>query len=328
MATSSSWDYGLTAANIIDMALESIGVLAAGATVVAADQTMALRRLNVIAKAFQGRADGSPGLKYHTRQRVTLFLAKGQQTYLIGPASTDARATTRYGRTTIDAAEASGQTVISVAATSDTTTEPGTTITATASDICGVEQDDGTIHWSTVASISAGDTITLDNATTAGAAVGNYVWYFTSRAQRLIHVESVVLRDENYRDTPLHVFRTASEYDAGVPDKYADGTPGAILIEPLRIATRVVLDSQPTDVTDTIVITGWYPSEDYDAVANDIAYPQEAFRFLAWELAFEIHPAFGATWTPVMERLRQEARQMYMNLNPEVSDLYFCPGGL
>ena len=50
MATSGSWDYSLTAANVIDMALENIGVLAAGATVASADQTLALRRLNVIVK--------------------------------------------------------------------------------------------------------------------------------------------------------------------------------------------------------------------------------------------------------------------------------------
>ena len=324
MSTSSSWDYSLTAAGIIAAAYEDLGVIEPGGTVSSANSVMALTRLNLIAKQYQGKSDGAPGMKIHTRQRVTLFLAEGQQTYLVGPASADARATTRYGRTTIDAAEAAGQTVISVTATSDTTTEPGTTITATASDIIGIEQNDGTIFWSTVSSISAGDTITIGAGLDVAAAVGNYVWWFTSRAQRFPYIESAVLRDEDYNDTPLQVYTEAAEYDQGVVSKYADGTPTAILVEPLRITTRVTLNSQPTDVTDTIVMTVLYPAEDYDATTNDIAFPQEALRFLSWELAYALAPAFGI-WTPVMDANRKEARALYLNLNPENSVLYFQP---
>jgi len=247
---------------VIQTAYEDLGQLSPGVTIAAADETLALRRLNLIVKQYQGRSDGAPGIKVHTRQRVTLFLAEGQQTYLVGPASTDARATTRYGRTTIDVAEAIGQTVLSVAATSDTTTEPGTTITMTAADIIGIEQNDGTIFWSTVSSIVAGDTVTIGAGLDVAAAVGNYVWWFTSRAQRFPYIESAALRNENYNDTPLEIYIVPEQYDQGVADKYADGTPTAMLVEPLRTQTRVTLNSQPTDVSDTIVLTVFYPSED------------------------------------------------------------------
>lgn len=325
MATSGSWDFSLTASAVIQAAFEDLGLVIPGGTVASASQTMALRRLNMLAKQYQGRTQGWPGMPVHTRQRVTLFLAKGQQTYLVGPASTDARATTRYGRTTIDAAEAIGQTIISVTATTDTTTEPGVSITATAADIIGVEQNDGTIFWSTVSSISAGDTITISSGLGVAAGVGNYVWWFTSRAQRFPYIESAVLRNANYNDTPLDVFAEPALYDRGVADKYADGTPTAILVEPLRLNTRVTLDTQPTDVTDTIVLTVLYPAEDYDAVTDDIAFPQEALRFLSWELAFSLSPWAGR-WTPAMEQNRKEARAMYLNLNPENSALYFAAG--
>ena len=324
MATSGSWDVGKTGTQIILAALENIGVVEAGATVASADSAMLLLRLQDIVKQYSGTADGSPGLKIHTRQRVSLFLAEAQQTYLIGPASGDARSTTRYGRTTIDAAEAAGQTVISVTATTDTTTEPGTSITATASDIIGIEQNDGTIFWSTVSSISAGDTITIATGIDVAAAVGNYVWWFTSRAQRLIAVESALLRDENYTDSALTIYSDARQYDQGVSDKYADGDPTAILVEPLRITTRITLNSQPTDVTKTIVLTGFYPGEDMDAAANDLSFPQESFRFLTWELAFDVHAGYGVTWTPAMEKIRTEARATYLNLNPEMSVLSFA----
>lgn len=323
MATSGSWDYSRTAAQLIARVAKNLGVLGRGETINSNDESDILEVLNIVAKELSGDIDLSPGDKIWTRQRVTLFLAEGQQTYQIGPASGDARATTLYGRTTIDAAEAASQTVISVTATSDTTTTPGTTSTATASDIIGVEVDDGTIHWSTVSSISAGDTITIGTGLSTTAAVGNYVWWFTSRAQRFPVIESAVLRDENYNDTPLDVYRNARDYDLGVADKYADGTPTAILVEPLRITTRVTLNSQPTDVTDTIVLTVKYPAEDYDATTNDIAFPQEWLGFLEWEVTLRCLPMFGKEMTKAMQFNYQNARTRAMNLNPETCDLYF-----
>lgn len=308
------------------MAVENLGVLASGGTIVSADQTLALRRLNVIAKMYQGTSDGSPGIKVHTRQRITLMLAKGQQTYQIGPASGDARASTALYRTTIDAAEAIGQTVLSVTDTSDTTTYPGTTGTMTASDFIGIQQDDGTIFWTTVSSISAGVSVTVGTGLDVAASVGNYVWWFTARAQRFPVIESAVLREAAYTTSPLDVYVDVRQYELGVSDKYADGTPTALLVEPLRITTRITLDSQPTNVQQQVILTVLYPSEDYDATTDDIAYPQEALRFLAWELSFEIAPAFGATWTPAMEKLRQESKAAWMNLNPENSVLFFNPG--
>jgi hypothetical protein len=324
VATSGSWDYSRTAAQIIASAYEDLCVIVPGGTVASADETLALARLNYIAKQYQGRSDGAPGLKIHTRQRITLLLAKGQQSYLIGPASTDARSSTAVGRTTLSADEAAAQTTISITSNTDTTSYPGTTITMTASDFIGIQLNDGTIQWTTISGTPA-TTADLAAGLTGAASAGNYVWWFTSRAQRFPYIESAVLRDENFKDVPLDVYTQAEEYDQGVADKFADGKPTSILVEPLRITTRVTLNSQPTDVTDTIVLTVIYPAEDYDATSNDIAFPQEAIRFLHWELAFALSPSVGR-WTPEMEKNRNEARQLYLNLNPENSVLHFRPG--
>lgn len=287
---------------------------------------MALVRLNHLTKQWQGDADGFPGLYLVHRQRVWLFLAKGQQKYLVGPATTDARATTSPGRTTISAAEAIGQTVLSVTATTDTTTDPGTTVSMTAADICGTQTDTSggdSIEWSTISSTGAGPTVTVGDALVAAAAAGNYFWWFTSRAQRFVLCESAVLRDSNYTDTPLQVYDSVEQYEEGVADKYADGDPTAILIEPLRITTRVTLNSQPTDVTKQIVMTVQYPAEDYDNLTDDIAFPQEYLSALEWELAFRLAPAYGSVWTQVMEQNRQESLAVARRLNPEKSVLYF-----
>lgn len=325
MATSNSWNLSATASDIITAAMEDIGVLAAGETLSSEDQSTALRTLNYIAKQWQADTSLFPGFSAQVRKTITLFLTKNKSHYLVGPAATDDRATAQYGRTTIDAAEASGQTIISVTATTDATTNPGTTVTMTTSDIIGIEQNDGTIHWSTIASVAAGDTVTIDVATTAAAAVGNYVWWFTSRAQRFVDIESAVLRDENLKDIPLGVIRTVAAYES-LSDKTADGDPTAILIEPFYLNTRVTTDVQPSDVTKQIRMVVRYPAEDYDSAANDIAYPQEAFGALEWELAFRSAPKFGVQWSATHQANHTAAVGMVKRLYPEVSDLYFQPG--
>ena len=319
MATSLSYNYSVDAAAIIKAAYENLGVIEPNGTVPTAHQTKGLVSLNFLAKQLQGNSDLAPGLKIWTRQRVHLFLAKGQQTYLIGPAATDARATAQYGRTTLSADEASSQTTLSITSNTDTTTFPGTTVTMTASDFIGIELDDGTIHWSTISGTPS-TTADISVGLTGPASAGNYVWWFTSRAQRLPLIEAAVIRDENFNDLKLDVL-TAEEYDLDVVDKYADGRPSAIVIEPLRITTRVILSSQPTDVTDTIVLTALYPAEDYDATTDDIAFPQEYFDFLSWQLAFRLSTPYK--WTQTMEMNRKETMAWAKSLNPEKSTAYY-----
>jgi hypothetical protein len=70
-----------------------------------------------------------------------------------------------HSETTLDAAEVAGQTVLSVTATTN----------MTAGDSIMVEMDDGTFHLSTIASFSAGDTVTIADATPSKAASGNKV---------------------------------------------------------------------------------------------------------------------------------------------------------
>lgn len=327
MSTSNSYDFSLTAAQIMQTAAEDLGVLRPGQTMPAAMSTFMLRRLNMLAKQWQGTADGMPGLPIFSRKEVTLFLAAGQHVYYVAPLSQQSHATSWYGRTTIDAAEAAGQTILSVTATSDTTTQPGYSITAAATNIIGIEQDDGTIFWTTVSSIAPGDTITVTDALTASASVGNYVWYYDTAyaAQHFPHLETAMLRDEHYNDSPMKIYNTIEDYNYGVASKYASGTPTALMVEPFTASTRITLNAQPTDVTDTIVMSVLYPSEDYDAVTNDIAFPQEAYAALSWELAMRCASGLQAKWSPVMQAAHQSAVSKYMNLNPEYSNQYFQP---
>lgn len=330
MATSGSFDYSATAADIIQAALEDIKVAEAGESIDANDQAVALRTLNYIAKQWQGTSDFAQGFKVWTRQRLTLFLAKGQQRYTIGPASTDSRCTAQYGRTTISASEAAGQTIISITSNTDTTTYPGTTVTMTSGDFIGIVQNDNTIHWSTISG-TPGATATINAATTVAASAGNYVYWFTARAQRFPVLEFAYLREFDTStfgkasDTPLTVYTDVQQYES-LSDKTGDGDPCALLCEPLRLNTAITLDSQPNVVNKVVNLTAFYPAEDYDSVSNDIAFPQEYFAALEWELALRLCPKFEKAWTDDMERNYQNAVPMARQVNPQNSSVYFQPG--
>jgi len=329
MATSGSWNLSATAEDIITTSLEDLQILGDGQSysdLSAAAKATMLRRLNYLVKQWQGTADFAPGLKVSTRQRVTLFLAKNQIQYTVGPASSDSRATTQYGRTTISAAEAIGQTTLSITSNTDTTTYPGTTVTMTASDIVGIELDDGTIQWSTISGTPS-TTMTIADALTVAAAAGNYVYWFTSRAQHFPVIELAVLRDSNGNDLPIDVFRTVQAYEA-IANKGGQGDPTSILVEPNVLNTRITLDLKPQDVTKQLRLTVLYPAEDYDSSSNDIAFPQEWYAALAAELGKRSAPSYGKMWTPTMEENRKEALAMARSVNPEVSNAYFEPGEL
>lgn len=324
MTTSASYDFLVTRNEIINDAATEIGYLAAGETLSGEDITWMARKLNMLVKQWQGKSDFAPGLKAFSRQRVTLFLAKGQQRYLVGPATTDSRSTTRYGRTTISALEAIGQTIISITSNSDSTTEPGVTVTMTSGDIVGIVLNDGTIHWSTISGTPT-TTMTIADALTVAAAAGNYVYWFTSRAQKLEHVESAVVRDSGQKDTPLDVHNKVEQYER-LADKQADGTPTAVLIEPQRLNTAVTCDVQPDDVTKQIRLVGLYPAEDFDASTDNPSFPQVWFRPLVLGLAIDLAPGCGIPVSVDLRNNFNDAFAIARNSDPETTDLHFEPG--
>ena len=137
----------------------------------------------------------------------------------------------------------------------------------------GIELDNGSIQWTQIDGTPT-TTMTIDAALTGPAAQGNYVYWFTSRAQRFLNTEAAVLRDlTEPSDMPLYVYRDVLEYE-NLTNKQDESDPTAVLMEYLRLNTRVTLDAYPYDMRKILRLTVLYPTEDYDATTNDIAYPQ------------------------------------------------------
>lgn len=320
MATSGSWNFSMTAADIIQSAYEDLGYLIPGGTPTSADTAMALNRLNQLVKQWQGKADHFPGLKVWTRQRLVLFPASGQARYLVGPAASDDRATATPVVTLLTAAKAAAATSVSVTSTTG----------MTAGDQIGFVTAAGTLDWTTISVVGGATSLTLP-ANSAGAASSNAVVYtYTSKAQRFVDLEAVKLRDWSTPtqpiDIPVAVYTDVAQYES-VTQKLAPGDPVSVLVEPQRLNTAVTCNFASTNLYKTLRLTVIYPSEDYDSAtgADDIAYPQEWYAALSWELAFRLAPSVGQ-WTKLMEENRGNALQAAISLNPDNTSKSYEPG--
>lgn len=281
--------------------------------------------LNLMLKQWQGKPDFARGLKLFSRKRLHLFLANGQSRYLIGPNSGDARCTEAFGRTTISATEAAAQTVLSVTSNTDATSFPGQTQTMASGNFIGVELDDGTLHWSTISGTPS-STATIMDALPSQASSGNYVYWFAARAQSPIEIETVSLRDADYLDIPIAIFRTVGEYES-IPDKFVEGDPSGMLFEPQLVNAAVTFDHLPNDVTKVVRMTAIYPAEDMDAINDELGFPQVWHNAIKWGLSKEIAPELGqGLWLPEHQSNYETALLIAQNANPETSDVSFEPG--
>lgn len=321
MPTSGSYNYSVTALQVINAAAEDIGVRVAGQSLTTNDLATSLVALNMLVKQWQGTSDKFPGLKVWTRQRLNIFFASSQARYLVGPASTDDRSASSSVVTTLGAAKAANATSVTVSSTTG----------MTAADQIGFVLASGGLGWTTISSVDSATGLTLPANTVGAATNGSVVFTYTNKAQRFVDLEAAVLRDwtnpSQPIDIPISVYTDVQQYEA-LTQKNASGDPTAMLFEPLRLNTAVTTNFVPANFYKTLRLTVIYPSEDYDDAtgADDISYPQEYFAALEWELARRLAPKFGRSWTQDMQTHWQIAVQEGINVNPQNTHLYYQPG--
>lgn len=270
MATSGSVDHSITAIQLIEDALYDCGALQEGEPITGEHTTSGLRQLNNLIKYLVAQ-----GLHRWTKSEGVLFLDGKKRSYSL---PTDKCAKDTFGYTTLDADEASGQTVLSVTATA-----PGSPLPAMAvGDRIGVELDDGTRQWTTISAISAGDTVTVATALTGAAASGNTVYWYTTNATRPVRVLDARRGKYNGTEVPCEVERYQT-YQAQ-PNKDATGVPTMIAYQP-RVADTQVFVWPKGSVRDVVWFTYERSIEDVDATTDTLDFPQEWFQPLQDMLA-------------------------------------------
>jgi hypothetical protein len=329
MATSGSVDYNATRDNVIQEALENLGVMQSGDTTASAsftDHSAGLARLlNGLTKQYAFPTDGSPGMQVYHLKRAYLFLQKNEGTYTLGPTTTATGATDKwassYVATTISADEAAGQTVLTVV-------DSGTISTG---DRIGIELDTGYIQWTTVngAPVDNGATldVTITVALTAAAKAGNRVYAYATTAQgrRPLQVMYAMTRDTNNADRPMAPMSLRAYEE--ITQKILEGTVTEYYYEQSLTDGTLFFNCAADSVRDVVRITYRSPPENMDAAANDLDFDQVWIRAMGWALTVESAPRFGMeARLPAFKLLRDEALSIARNANPETSDLYFQPG--
>lgn len=321
MPTSGTYNYSVTALQIITDAAENIGVIANGQSLDSNDLATMLRALNLLVKQWQGTSDKFPGLKAWTRHRISLYFALNQGRYLVGPNTTDDRAADSRQPTTLTNAKAANATSVTV----------GDTGAMTAGDAIGFQLTAGGIGWTTIQSVDTATTLTLPANSVGAASAGAMVFSYTARSQRFVDIESASIRDWSSPsqpiDIPIDIYTDVQQYEQ-ITQKHASGDPTAILVEFSRLNTIVTTNFYPANFYKTLRLTVLWPSENYDDAtgADDVSYPQEYFAALSWELSRRCAPKFGRPWTADLKEHWQIAVQEGVNFSPQDTHLSFEPG--
>ncbi len=293
MALSGSKDYSITRADIVGGALRKLGIFDQGESVAGEDTTTAVVALNLMVKELVAR-----GADIWLRDEIILFLQPDQQSYLLGTAEAT---TTIAGETTLSAAEASGQTIISV------TSSTG----MTAADNVGIKMDDNTIHWTTIVSVDSSTQITITVATDDDAASGNKVYAYTTTAGRPTKLVSVFRRDINDIDNEITLIGE-KEYRRQ-SNKGSSGPPVEVWYQPtLTTGTLFVWPVDGGKNWDKLSLSAQFYPDDFDAAGDNPEFPIEWGNTLIWNLAAELASEYGIPereqgrlWTVAEHKLNQ-----------------------
>jgi len=273
VATSGSKNFTMTRATIIETAYRKTGEFDIGESIQGDEIAAASIALNLIVKELTAR-----GADIWLRDDITLFLQPDQQSYALGTAN----ATLSYNETTLSAAEASGQTVISVTSSAS----------MTAADVVGIKMDDNTIHWTTIVSVDSSTQITITDATDDDAASGNKVYAYTTAAGRPVKIVSAFRRDTSAIDTRIDMIGETDYRE--LSNKAANGPPTQAWYQPtLTTGTLYVWPVDGGSSVDKVVLSAQFHADDFDTSSDNPEFPIEWANVLVWLLASELAPELG-----------------------------------
>jgi len=287
MALSASFDFSLNTNEFIKEALLEAGVTDENESPSNVMNEFARRRFNMMLKSWQG-----DGLQLWIHREAFIFLEKAKVTYsLPGDNFTES-----YTETAVKTAASSAATTLDVDSTSG----------MTAADYIGVEVDDGTMHWTTVASVTDSDTVELTDALDDDAAVDNVVYFYTTQAPRPLRITDCTRKVNGGTETTMWPDARSDYW--GLSDKSTSGTPSQYWFSPYRSASELRL-YQPSDkATDILKVICHFPFDDLDSGTDDIVFPSYWYEAIFYGLAYRLAVKYKVLETRDMKILRDMAK--------------------
>lgn len=222
------------------------------------------------------------GIQLWNRRQATVFTEYQKEQYAI--SNTGDYVTNSYVNTTLSAAEAIGQTVLTV------TSSTG----MTAADTIGIELDDKSRQWTTIVSVDSATQITVTASLTDAAASGNTLVAFTNkisdRPLRILDMRRVQLDDNKVATTMDQI--GYSEY-FNLPLKDTDGSPSNYYYDKLLDAGQLYVFNRPDNVNILLEFTYHESIEDVDNGTDSLDFPTEWTLPLIFGLAELLMIAYG-----------------------------------
>lgn len=276
MATSNSVNFNLTATEIIEYALFTLGVLDADGSVDGSDYTRCLRVLNAMVKSWQAQ-----GIHLWTESLAYIFIVPGQQSYKFGGTSPDRIASENIKTELSDDHTAT-----------DTTLEVNSTTNMVASDVVGIELDDGTMQWTTIVSVDSATQITTTAGLTSAAAEGNNIYVYASAVtQRPYEIKSVRLIQDSGNELLLH--RISREQYLNINNKDSTAVPVQYYVDKQRDHSRIYVFGTDSTYENRLAVSYSRLVEDFDVSTDDADFPQEWIETLGLQLASRLALPYG-----------------------------------
>jgi len=312
MAISGSVNYSINRDEFIALAYEDLGAIRTGGTPSADEVSYSVNKLNILLKAWMAH-----GLQLWVTKEATLIPAKGQESYSLGPSGDHCSLSM-------------GKTELRVAASStDTTMEVDSTSGMNALDNVGVITDDGTIHWTKIASVTDADTFELTTGLDADAAVDNHIYYYTNKIDRPNEVVSVYRR--HYDDkNDVEVIRMSREEYYTLSDKDVEGVPVNCFYDP-QLTNSVLYNWTTADSTfaknSVFIVNIKKPFDDLDTATDDFEFPQEWYEAILLNFQSHIakHVGLDAQERVLLRQDAQEALDLALGFDNEQASIFIQP---
>lgn len=299
MTTATTTNFNDTRNDIIQDALILLGIMGPDDTLSANDTVLGARFLNRIIKYWE-----ASGAHIWTNANATLWLAPSQRQYSLGNAITDARWANTYVETELDDDAAASATALNITPTT----------AMTVGDAIGIVLDDGTLQWTTIATIPTSTSVTIAVGLTSEASAGNYVYTYTSRPARPLRILDVARRESLFASTAEVLMVMTSFYDYQLlTNKFTQGTPIQATYDAQLGSGLLSIWPVPTDMTQRLAIHYIRPMFDFDSGTNTSDLPQEWLQCLVYTLATGLAPAYGRS--DMLQVLKPQADEMFFMLD-------------
>lgn len=307
-----STDYRLTKAEIIQLAFAQLNKFGADESIPAEHFNYAGKLLNMQIKTWMDF-----GYNLWLKKTAYLFTKLNQNTYHISHTSTD-NSTLQYYRNSLSATALIAATSVTLTSITD----------ISIGDYLGINLDDNDIYWTRVSNIVGSEVFfTVGDSLPSQASSGALTFNYTTKLDVPLDVYDAVRTDDGIRDIPLN-YLSYQEY-LYIPNK-DDTTSTPVSYQYDRQLDDTIIRLWPTPYNSKVVVKLLIGQRitNMDLNNDEIEFPDEWQLPLVLQLAVLLAPSYGknkdAGFTNLVAQANQ-ALELAKAFDNEVGSIYFQP---